>query len=403
MARLEEFARYSEEDQRLTRTYLTPVQRAAGEQLIAWMKEAGMRAGFDGVGNVIGRYEGVQPGLPALMIGSHYDTVRNAGKYDGALGILSAIACVEALHRAGERLPFAIEVAGFAEEEGVRFGATLIGSRAVAGNFDYGVLAKTDAAGVSVAAALRDFGLDPDAIGAVARKRGEVLAYLEIHIEQGPVLLSEGLALGIVTAIAGASRFQIRIEGQAGHAGTVPMRLRHDAAAAAAEALLFVERRCRSDERLVGTVGKLQVPNGAVNVIPGVAEFSLDLRSGDDAARRAALTEVLAEFDAIGARRGVTFNIVRTHDAGACTCAPWLMEQLAQSLRGLGIPERRLPSGAGHDAMALAALTDVAMLFVRCGNDGVSHHPDETMTVADAELSTLALFDFIRRFRPPQA
>lgn len=402
MARLDALAQFSEDPDVLTRTYLTPQHRAAGEQLIVWMNDAGMKADFDAAGNVVGRYEGSDSDQPALLMGSHYDTVRNAGRYDGMYGIIAGIACVKALHENNERLPFAIEVIGFADEEGVRFNATLLGSRAVAGTFDPKLLDKIDAADVSMAEALRAYGLDPAHIAAAAHKPKQVLAYVETHIEQGPVLLSEDLPVGVVTAIAGATRFEINITGLAGHAGTVPMNLRRDAATAAAEALLFIEQRCGQVEGLVGTVGQLKVPNGATNVIPGCAEFSIDIRSGDDAVREAAVNDIVQHFDAITARRKVSFEVIKTHEAVAARCAPWLMEQFEVAVGRAGIKPRRLLSGAGHDAMAFPAITDIAMLFVRCGQGGISHHPDETMTTDDAELGAAVLLDFIRHFRPQQ-
>jgi hydantoinase/carbamoylase family amidase len=400
MMRLETLAQFSEEREMLTRTYLTPSHRAAGEQIKNWMREAGMRADFDAAGNVVGRYEALEPGRPALLIGSHYDTVRNAGKYDGMLGIVSAIACVQQLHDDNRRLPFALEIIAFADEEGVRFGATLLGSNAVAGRFDMTLLDKCDSDGIRMAQALRDCGLDPRAIPAMARKPADVLAYVELHIEQGPVLEAENLPLGIVTAIAGATRFNARIQGLAGHAGTVPMPLRRDAAVAAAEAVLAIEQRCRRDEGLVGTVGQLSVPNGATNVIPGSAEFSIDIRAADDHLRAAAIADIQHEFDAIAARRDVTFELHKTHEAPAAQCAPWLMDQLEAAVTRAGIAARRLLSGAGHDAMAFSELTDIAMLFVRCGNGGISHNPLETLSTADAEFASRVLLDFIRRFQP---
>ncbi|MGI9332915.1 MAG: allantoate amidohydrolase [Gammaproteobacteria bacterium] len=398
MHRLEQLARCSEEPEALTRTFLTDEHRAAGQLLKGWMEEAGMRAGFDAIGNVVGRYEGSEPGLPALLVGSHYDTVRNAGKYDGMYGIVAGIACVEALNERAERLPFAIEVIGFADEEGVRFDATLLGSRAVAGTFDAGLLDKRDRNGVCMADALRACGLDPAGIGQAAHRSDEVLAYVEAHIEQGPVLLHEELPVGVVSAIAGATRFDVSVTGLAGHAGTVPMSLRRDAGAAAAEAVLSVERRCAEVDGLVGTVGQLAVPDGATNVVPGRATLSLDVRSGDDSVREAAVRDILAELDTIAARRNVRFDVRKTHDAPAASCAPWLMDQLEAAIARSGFAPRQLLSGAGHDAMALPALTDIAMLFVRCGNGGISHHPDETMTGADAELGAAVLLDFIRHF-----
>ena len=310
-------ARHTEVPGQLTRTFLTPVQRAAADTLMEWMREAGMSARLDAIGNVVGRYEGEHPGRPALMLGSHFDSVRNAGRYDGDLGVIAPIACVDALHRAGRRQPFAIEVVAFADEEGVRFQATLLGSRAVAGTFDPGLLARRDADGVSMSEALVAYGLDPAQVAGAARRRDEILAYCELHIEQGPVLLTEGLPVGVVTSIVGFNRFMVRATGLAGHAGTVPMALRRDAAAAAADIVLFVERRCRSVDGLVGTVGQLNVPQGATNVIPGACEFSLDVRSGDDAVREAAVADILAGIDAVGARRGVAFAVTPQPDCHA--------------------------------------------------------------------------------------
>jgi hydantoinase/carbamoylase family amidase len=400
MRQAELLAQHTEVPGQLTRTFLTPVQRAAAGTLMGWMRDAGMTARIDAIGNVVARYEGERPGAPALMFGSHFDSVRNGGRYDGDLGVIAPIACVDALHRAARRLPFAVEVVAFADEEGVRFQATLLGSKAVSGTFDAALLDKRDADGVTMADALAAYGLDPARVGEAARRRDEILAYCELHIEQGPVLLAEGLPVGVVTSIVGFNRYMVRATGLAGHAGTVPMGLRRDAAAAAAEVVLAVERRCRAVEGLVGTVGQLQVPQGATNVIPGACELSLDVRSADDATREAAVADILGEIEAIGARRGVAFAVKPNQATPSCRCAPWLMDQLDAAVGRAGVPVRRLPSGAGHDAMAIAPLADVAMLFVRCGNGGISHHPDETMTEADADLSARILHDFIVHFDP---
>src|SRR6266704_1036289 len=262
MARLEQLGSISHDHGALSRHFLTPEHKAAGELIKRWMEEAGMQAGFDAIGNVVGRYEGVRPGLPTVLTGSHFDTVRNAGKYDGMLGVVTPIACVKALHEVGGRLPFAIEVIGFADEEGVRFNATLLGSSAVAGSFDPANLDRTDAAGKTMRDALSEFGLDPAAIPTATRRRDEVLAYAELHIEQGPVLEAEGLPVGVVTAINGGNRYAIELFGMAGHAGTVPMRLRRDALAAAAECVLAVERIAGAEPDLVGTVGKIEASPG---------------------------------------------------------------------------------------------------------------------------------------------
>ncbi len=256
--RLEALGRISEMEGGLTRIYLSSEQRLANELVLGWMRDAGMSARLDAVGNCVGRYEGDRPGLPCLMLGSHLDTVRDAGKYDGMFGVVSAIECVASLNARGIRLPFAVEVVGFADEEGVRFNATLLGSRAVAGTFKKETLNAVDRNGVTLREAMKRFGLDPDAIQGAARSRREVLAYAEIHIEQGPVLESEKLPVGVVTAISGASRYAIEIEGEAGHAGTVPMGLRRDALTAAADCVLEIERICSRTRGLVGTVGKLE-------------------------------------------------------------------------------------------------------------------------------------------------
>ncbi|HEY0421619.1 MAG TPA: hydantoinase/carbamoylase family amidase, partial [Acetobacteraceae bacterium] len=322
------------------------------------------------------------------------------GIYDGNLGIILPIACIARWNREGRRFPFAIEVIGFAEEEGVRFKATLLGSRAIAGTFDQSVLERRDDSGASMREAMQAAGFDPDQLPAAAHRRDDVLGYMEVHIEQGPVLLDEGLPVGIVTAISGATRFMVEAAGLAGHAGTVPMGLRRDAAMTAAEIGLFIERRCSGTPGLVGTVGVLQVPDGAANVVPGRALFSIDIRAENDAVREAAVRDVLAEMDAVSRRRRVALAINRTHDAASVPCAPWLQAQLETAIRGLNLPVRRLPSGAGHDAMAVSALTDVAMLFVRCGNGGISHHPDETMTAQDAQAAAEVFSRFVESFIP---
>ena len=399
MRHAEALAQYTETPGLMTRTYLTGAHHGAAALLEAWMRDAGMRVRRDAAGNVIGRYEGLAPNAPALLTGSHFDTVRNGGKYDGNLGIILPIACIARWHREGRRFAHAIEVIGFAEEEGVRFKATLLGSRAIAGTFDISVLERRDDAGVSMREAICSAGFDAAALPAAAHARDAVLAFVEVHIEQGPVLLDEGLALGVVTAISGASRFMVRATGLAGHAGTVPMSLRRDAAMTAAEIGLYIERRCSGTPGLVGTVGVLEVPNGAANVVPGNAVFTIDIRAEQDAVRLDAVADVLREMQAIGARRNVQLDINQTHDAASVRCAPWLQAQLAAAIAGLGMPPRFLPSGAGHDAMAIAALTDVAMLFVRCGNGGISHHPDETMSVEDAQAAADVFSRFVEQFR----
>jgi N-carbamoyl-L-amino-acid hydrolase len=382
----------------LTCAYMTPAHRKTAAQLLDWMREAGMDAHIDAVGNVTGVYRSDAPGAKTLMTGSHYDTVRNGGKYDGRLGILLPIAIVRHLHQRGEKLPFHFEIVGFAEEEGVRFKSTFLGSNAVAGRFDLPLLDQTDADGITMRDALLAAGHDVTRIPAIARDPAELLGFVEVHIEQGPVLLERGLSLGVVTAIAGSSRYLVALTGLASHAGTTPMTMRKDAAAAAAEIVLLVEQRCGQGASLVGTVGQLQVPGGSVNVIPGACRLSLDIRAADDAVRLAAVKDVLDGIAAICARRQVEFDIQQIVDAAAAPCAPRLMRQLGGAIERAGLPRFDLLSGAGHDAMAMAAITDVAMLFTRCGNGGISHNPLETMTADDADIAARVLLDFLRAY-----
>jgi N-carbamoyl-L-amino-acid hydrolase len=396
----ETLAQWSDEPGALTCAYMTDAHRASAAQLAQWMREAGMQVQIDAVGNVVGRYLSDAPGAKTIMTGSHYDTVRNGGKYDGRLGILLPIAIVRHLRDKGERLPFHFEVIGFAEEEGVRFRSTFLGSNAVTGNFDMALLDAVDADGVTMREALAAAGHDVAAIPAIARRREDVAAYVEVHIEQGPVLLERGLPVGVVTAIAGSSRYLVELQGVASHAGTTPMHMRKDAAAAAAEIVLLVEQRCAQGEALVGTVGQLQVPGGSVNVVPGACKLSLDIRAASDEVRTAAVRDVLDGLAAICARRAIDYKVEQIVEAKAAPCAPWLMQQLGDAVQRSGLPRFDLLSGAGHDAMAIAALTDVAMLFTRCGNGGISHNPLETMTADDAEVAAQVMLDFLRRFNP---
>ena len=400
VARIHQLAAISETPDNLTRNFLTPEHRAAAELIMKWMIEAGMSARLDGIGNVCGRYEGERPGLPCLMLGSHYDTVRDAGKWDGPLGLITAISCVAHLEKRGRRLPFAIEVTGFADEEGVRFASTLLGSRTVAGTFDQQVLATTDAAGISMREALVKFGLDPDHIAASARDRSELLAYIELHIEQGPVLEAKNLPVGVVSAIAGATRFAARLTGMAGHAGTVPMALRRDALAGAAECIASIEQLCLEDDGgLVGTVGHIHATPGATNVIPGQVRFTIDMRAPTDERRSRSVTEMVRRIEAIARRRNLELQLDVTHENRTVPCAPWLKAQLAEAVAAEGYPVFELPSGAGHDGMAMVDVADVAMLFVRC-RGGISHHPDEHVEVADADAGAQVLLRVIENFRP---
>jgi allantoate deiminase len=314
--------------------------------------------------------------------------------------VVTAIACVADLHRRGQRLPFAVEVTGFADEEGVRFASTLLGSRAVAGTFDESVLTARDKTGVSMRDALEKFGLDPLQIGAAARTRRELHAYVELHIEQGPVLEQQNLPVGVVTAIAGATRLAVSLTGMAGHAGTVPMALRRDALAGAAECIAAIEAFCTADDGgLVGTVGYINAAPGATNVIPGQVSFTIDIRAPTDAPRKLAVAAIVRQIEAIAKRRALVLQIDVTHENRTVPCAPWLKAQVAAAVAAEGYSTFELPSGAGHDGMAMIDIADVAMVFVRC-RGGISHHPDEHVEVADADAGARVLLRLIEDFRP---
>src|SRR5215211_5247295 len=398
--RIDELAAISEAPKQLARIFLTAQHRATADLLLSWMREAGMRAHLDAIGNVCGRYEGERVGLPCLMLGSHYDTVRDAGRWDGPLGLISAICCVADLHRRGRRLPFAVEVTGFADEEGVRFSSTLLGSRAVAGSFDGSVLDARDRAGTSMREALKKFGLNAEHIGTAARARRELLAYLELHIEQGPVLEQNNLPVGVVTAIAGATRLAANLAGKAGHAGTVPMALRRDALAGAAECIVAIEDFCKTDQAgLVGTVGYIDAMPGATNVIPGRVSFTIDIRAPSDAHRKLALADLVRKIEAIAKRRQLILQLDVTHENRSVPCAPWLKGQVADAVAAEGFAVFELPSGAGHDGMAMIDIADVGMIFVRC-RGGISHHPDEHVELADADAGARVLLRLVENFRP---
>jgi len=400
MQRCDALAGHSELPGGLTRVFLSPQARAATESVLGWMREAGMQAKLDAIGNAAGRYEGDRPGLACLMLGSHLDTVRDAGRYDGMLGVISAIECVHALNSRKKRLPFAVEIVGFGDEEGVRFGTTLLGSRAVAGIFDARSLEAKDQAGKAMRDALSEFGLEPKRIPELARKKSQVLAYAELHIEQGPVLEAEGLPVGVVTAINGFSRLRVTLRGVAGHAGTVPMNLRRDALAGAAECVLATERIAKGHAELVGTVGRIEAKPGAINVIPGEVMFTVDVRAPQDPLRKHAVAAIRSQIEQVSKDRKLECEIELLQEFGVTTCAPWLMAQMDQAVARQGFRVRRLPSGAGHDGMALGAITEICMLFVRC-KGGISHSPLESITEADAAAGARVLLDFIEHFQLP--
>jgi allantoate deiminase/N-carbamoyl-L-amino-acid hydrolase len=390
-------AQFSESPDGLTCTFMTPAHRATAAEIRNLMNAAGAPAHIDVVGNVVGRYASARLDAGTLIVGSHYDTVRNAGKYDGRLGILTGIVAVEELRRRKVALPFHLDIVGFSEEEGVRFSAPYLGSAAMAGRFDASMLKRRDASGQSLAEVLRESGGTAETIAAVAR-RDKLVGYVEVHIEQGPVLLHENLPVGVVSAIAGFARRRVTVRGVAGHAGAVPMSLRHDAAAAAAEIISMVEQRCSEVPSLRGTVGQLQVPAGAINVIPALCELSLDIRSDNARELEKALGDIAARIEAIAARRGVSVEIEKVAELPPVLCTPRLRDALRRAVAHQGLTVRSLVSGPGHDAVMFDGVTDVGMLFVRCGNGGISHSPLETISAADADMGVRVLLNFLTNF-----
>ncbi|MGC9943997.1 MAG: allantoate amidohydrolase [Verrucomicrobiota bacterium] len=389
-------AKISDESGVITRTFASPGMRRANAQVATWMRGAGMETRVDAIGNLIGHYAGQKAAGKVLLLGSHLDTVRNAGKFDGPLGVLLAIACVENLRHKKLRLPFAVEVAGFADEEGVRYQSAYLGSKFLAGCFEARDLKRKDASGISMAAAIRNFGGDPAKIKAVKSGPKNVLGYVEVHIEQGPVLQTEKLALGIVTGIAGQTRVRISFRGRAGHAGTTPMNLREDALCAAAEFVLAVEKLARTTPGLVATVGHIKAEPGASNVIPGEVELSLDLRHAKDPVRKAAHSKLEEVSFRIAARRKIKLDTEVVQETPATTCSKELSAVLEQSVKRSQGRSIRLTSGAGHDAAVMSRITPSAMLFIRC-KDGISHHPDESVKVQDVRMAFEVLNDFILR------
>ncbi|HEX4119186.1 MAG TPA: allantoate amidohydrolase [Verrucomicrobiae bacterium] len=389
--RLESLGKITEESGRLTRTFGSPAMCQANELAGLWMKQAGMTVRQDAIGNLIGHYSCARPGARKLLLGSHLDTVRNAGKFDGALGVLLAIACVEQLRRP---VPFNIEVIAFADEEGVRFQSSYLGSRAVTGNFDSKDLDRTDADGITMAEGIRSFGGDPLAVSSCRIDAKELIGYVEAHIEQGPVLEHHHHAIGIVSAIAGQTRVQVELQGTAGHAGTVPMALRKDALCAAAEFTLAVEKQAREIPELVATVGELAVERGASNVIPGFVRLSLDVRHQDDATREAACESLRQSLGDVARRRQIESSWQIIQKTSSAPCSAELSALLREAATKHQPQLMTLPSGAGHDAAVMAKITPVAMLFLRCKN-GLSHHPDEWAAPEDIAVALATLSDFI--------
>lgn len=385
MPRIEELAAFSESPDCLTRRFATPEHRQANDLVAHWMRNIGMRVWEDAIGNVIGRYESgdVSENTPAIVLGSHLDTVINAGRFDGMLGILSALACVESLKENNIQIPYAIEIIGFADEEGVRYQSTYLGSRALTGDLDATVLSRTDDLGITMTDALKQFGTDARDIVKAARKSTDFIAYLELHIEQGPVLEAHNAPVGVVSSISGASRLMVHLTGYAGHAGTVPMGLRRDALVAAAQCICMVEEFCSTTDGLVGTVGRIVAKPGAGNVIAGDVRFSIDLRAASDDVRTERVKAVVDEMTRICGERNIDIDVDYVHEASSVACNPEVMKHMQTAVTACGAELITLPSGAGHDAAAMADMTPVGMLFVRC-EGGVSHHPDENVTEHDA-------------------
>jgi allantoate deiminase len=384
----------TDEPGRLTRTFLSPGMKRANALVGGWMKEAGLKVRVDTVGNLIGRLEAADKGAKTLLLGSHLDTVRDAGRYDGPLGVLLPIVALAELKRRGVKLPFAVEVLGFSEEEGVRFASAYLGSKGYCGKLAARDLMLRDNKGVSAGKALRKFNGGRFTLPKPTHRRSDLLGYVEVHIEQGPVLEKTGLAVGVVSAIAGQSRFKLTWTGKAGHAGTTPMHLRRDAFAAAVEFAAGVEAIARRTRGLVATIGTVQVEPGAANVIPGRVTHTLDVRHADDRVRRAALMQIGRLATRLARKRGVTRAWQPTQENGAVACAPGLTAALARSVKAVQGRSLSLVSGAGHDGVVMSSLCPVAMLFVRC-RAGLSHHPDEYASPKDLGVALEVMIDFL--------
>ncbi len=395
LAWLDEAARHSLPGPGVTRLFCSAEHRAVLELIAGWMREAGLEPHLDASGNLVGSCPRAAAGERTLILGSHQDTVVEGGKYDGMLGVALPLMALKTLREQGVELPYGIQVVAFGDEEGTRFQSTLIGSRALAGTFQAESLDATDADGITLGEALRDFGGDPEAIPALARDPERVLGFCEVHIEQGPVLEQRDHAVGVVTALTGIERHRVTLTGKAGHAGTTPMPGRRDALVGAAEMVVTVDRVLNATDNLVGVVGKLDVRPNAVNVIPAEATFTLELRSPSAEVRRAGRVRLLDAFAEIAETRGLSLDIEQTYSAEAVDCADWMIEALEAASKECGQPAERLFSGAGHDGLAMHDLTDIGMLFVRC-RDGLSHHPDEAITAADADAATRVLMAFLR-------
>lgn len=397
MALLDKAATCSEPGPGVTRVLGSTEHQQLLVLLRRWFEEAGAAVSLDGAGNLVGRWPGTHPEAPTLIIGSHQDTVRQGGRYDGIMGVLLPLAVMQQRQQEGRPLPYPLEIVAFSDEEGTRFSSTLVGSAALAGTFEPALLEATDAEGVTLAQALRDLGADPERIPAAARAPEQVSGFLEIHIEQGPVLEAEDLPVGIVTAITGIERHDLSLIGKAGHAGTTPMHLRRDALVAASEVVQLLDEQCRETEDLVGVVGQLEVVPGAVNVIPGQVNLSLELRSPRSDVRRQARDRLMTRIDKTVRARGLDWQHRLNYEQEEVTCSSAVQEALADAITTQGFRPRYLFSGAGHDGLAMASLTDIGMLFMRC-RDGLSHHPDEAVRVDDLATTARTLDAFLDRW-----
>ena len=382
----------------LTVTYLTDAHRACAQRISHWMRDCGFdEVEIDAVGNVVGRYQPAKADGKYLITGSHYDTVRNGGKYDGRLGIFVPMACVRELHRQNKRLPFGLEVVAFAEEEGQRYKATFLGSGALIGDFKSEWLEQQDVDGITLRAAMQHAGLCIDDIPKLKRDTADYLGFIEVHIEQGPVLNELDIPLGVVTSINGSARYVCEMIGMASHAGTTPMDRRRDAATGVAELALYVEQRAAQDGDSVATIGQLNVPNGSINVVPGRCVFSLDMRAPTNAQRDALVADILAKLEEIAQRRGLHFKAELAMKAAAAPSAPEWQKRWEEAVKTLGVPLFRMPSGAGHDAMKIHEIMPQAMLFVRGLNSGISHNPLESTTSDDMQLAVDAFANVMQQ------
>ena len=394
---LTELSAISSDPNRLVRLFLTPEHRRAADLVASWMTDAGMTVTEDALGTVRGHWR--RDRKKRFLIGSHIDTVIDAGKYDGPLGVVSGILAVREIAARGLDLPFGIDVLAFGDEEGSRFRSTLSSSLACAGMFETSSLASPDRNGVTLADAIVAYGKRIEDIPAAAYASENVAGYLEVHIEQGPVLEAQNLPLGVVTAIIGQSRMRVVVLGEAGHAGMVPMRMRHDALTGASELMLAIEQTALENEAdgMVATVGRIEASPGATNVIPGRVGFSLEFRSANDVKRKAAIDQVKADAQRMAVRRKLEVAFESSYETKTTACTPAMQDLLAEVIAGLGYTPIRMPSGAGHDAQVMAQLCPAAMLFVRC-RGGISHNPAEFASESDMGLAVIALADFVSAY-----